>query len=103
MKQVQFQYDNDLLTLTTDHKNCVQFSFKEGELSEFYIDGYDFEAALPEFTTGMHFLVGGEFISLQDIMNQARFDYPSILREAELEAKEAEAHFNAMQSTARYV
>ena len=107
MKPVKFAYDTsydiDLLTLTTDHRNCIQFSFKDGKLSEFYIDGYDFKAGLPEFTSGMFFLVDGNFISLQDTMNQARFDYPAIVKEAELEAKESEAHFNAMQSTARYV
>ena len=107
MKPVKFTYDTSydicLLTLTTDHKNCIQFSFKNDELSEFYIDGYDFPAGIPEFTSGMFFLVDGSFISLQDTMNQARFDYPAIKKEAEIEAQEAEAHFISMQSSARYI
>lgn len=84
----------DYLWIKTDHGVRVEISFYGQKIEEMYIE----EHQIWTVSDGIFVLIGGEYVSLKTIWEEAERQYPAIIAEVEQEQADEEAHEREMSS-----
>lgn len=84
----------DYLWIKTDHGVRVELFFYEQKIMRMDID---VETRKP-LGNGIFVLIGGEYVSLKTIWEEAERQYPAIIAEVEQEQADEEAHEREMSS-----
>lgn len=96
---MKFSYESeslygDYLSVKTDCGIRIDVSFYAQTIEEMYID----EHQIWTISDGIFVLIGGEYVSLKAIWDEAERQYPAIISEVEQEQEDEEEHEREMSS-----